>query len=174
MEQGLTFLRSQVSAVTAHHRTFVRSLSDHEAEANDPRFHGLCARYLPLMRDHQRMLDDYAAQLGADLNVGQRILGTVSGLVRELADVARETDYQRLVHDIILARQLEDAFKTFREVGRTIGMATLSQIGETAERHHDDYGRDANRLVQQFFVEQVKGAPTRPLDSAQADDRPIR
>ena len=175
MEHGLTFLRTQVSAVAAHHQTFLRSLADHEAEGDDPRFVNLCARYLPIMRDHQHMLDEYARELGADESLGQRVLSTVSGLVRDLADVVRETDYQRLVHDIILARQLEDAFKTFREVGRSIGMTKLSQIGEMAERHHDDYGRDANRLVQQMFIEQVKGSSgDAHRESMQVADRPIR
>jgi hypothetical protein len=57
-----------------------------------------------------------------------------------------------------MARQSEDTFKTFREAGRQLGIQQLAQIGEIGERHHDDYVKEANRLVQQMFVEHARGA----------------
>jgi hypothetical protein len=57
-----------------------------------------------------------------------------------------------------MARQAEDTFKTFREAGRQLGIQQLAAIGDMAERHHDDYAREANRLVQQMFVENARGA----------------
>lgn len=57
-----------------------------------------------------------------------------------------------------MARQSEDTFKTFREAGRQLGIQQLAQIGEISERHHDDYVKEANRLVQQMFVEHARGA----------------
>jgi hypothetical protein len=79
------------------------------------------------------------------------------GVARNLADAARESDFLRLVGDIVEARQSQDTFATFREAGRTLGNTQLQQIGEVGERHHEQFVRDANRLVQQMFVEHVRG-----------------
>jgi hypothetical protein len=55
-----------------------------------------------------------------------------------------------------MGRQGEDTFKTFREAGKTLGNESLHQIGDIGERHHDAYVKEANRLVQQMFVEHVQ------------------
>jgi len=70
----------------------------------------------------------------------------------------------RLVGDIVTARQAEDTFKTFREAGRTLGIQRLAEIGETGERDHDEYVKQANRLAQQLFVEHVLEGDTAGLD----------
>ena len=57
-----------------------------------------------------------------------------------------------------MGRQAEDMFKTFREGGRQLGIQQLAQIGDIGERHHDEYVKEANRLVQQMFVEHARGA----------------
>ena len=80
------------------------------------------------------------------------------GVARDLADAARESDFLRLVGDIVTARQLEDTFKTFREAGRTLGLQQLARIGEVGERDHDEFVKDANRLAQQMFTERVHGS----------------
>ena len=108
------------------------------------------------MREHQRMLEDYQAELGAEAGVGKRVLGAALGAARDLADAARESDFLRLVGDIVLARQSEDTFKTFREAGKILGNTRLHEIGDVGERHHDTYVKEANRLVQQIFVEHVQ------------------
>ena len=74
-----------------------------------------------------------------------------------LTDAARESDFLRLVGDIVMARQSEDTFKTFREAGRALGNEDLARIGEMGERHHDEYVKEANRLCAQMFVEHVRG-----------------
>jgi hypothetical protein len=79
------------------------------------------------------------------------------GVARDLADAARESDFLRLVGDIVMARQAEDTFKTFREAGKTLAIEPLHTIGDIGERHHDEYAKEANRLVQQMFVEHVQG-----------------
>jgi hypothetical protein len=56
-----------------------------------------------------------------------------------------------------MARQAEDTFKTFREAGKMMGYHTLHEIGDIGERYHDAYVKDANRLVQHMFVENVQG-----------------
>jgi len=83
---------------------------------------------------------------------------TIFRVARDLADAARESDFLRLVGDIVTARQSEDTFKTFREAGRQLGIDRLAEIGEKCERDHDRYADDANRLVQQMFVEHARGA----------------
>jgi hypothetical protein len=163
MDRGMDFLRSQINNAVMQHETFLQSLVDHEREAKDPRFRDLCTRHIPIMREHQRMLEQYQNQLGAQTGVGKKVLGKALGIAKDLADVARESDFLRLVQDIVMARQAEDTFKTFREAGRELGNEQLRQIGDTGERHHDEYVKEANRLCAQMFVEHVRG-----LDAATA------
>jgi hypothetical protein len=59
----------------------------------------------------------------------------------------------------VLARQAEDTFKTFREAGRALGDTELARLGDIGEQGHDEYVKEANRLVQQIFIEHVRGAP---------------
>ena len=157
MDRGMDFLRSQINNAVMQHQTFLDSLVDHEREAKDARFRDLCTRHIPIMREHQRMLEQYQNQLGAQSGVGKKIFGKAMGLAKDLADVARESDFLRLVQDIVMARQAEDTFKTFREAGRELGNEQLRQIGDTGERHHDEYVKEANRLCAQMFVENVRG-----------------
>jgi hypothetical protein len=157
MDRGQDFLKSQVNNAVMQHGTFLKNLEDHESQAEDPRFRDLCTRFIPNMREHQRMLEDYQKELGAETGVVKNALGKAMGVARDLADATRESDFLRLVGDIVTARQSEDTFKTFREAGRVLGNQRLAQIGEVGERHHDEYVREANRLVQQLFVEHVRG-----------------
>ena len=157
MDRGMDFLRSQINNAVTQHQIFLDSLVDHEREAKDPRFRDLCTRHIPIMREHQRMLEQYQNQLGAQAGVGKKVLGKAMGIAKDLADVARESDFLRLVQDIVMARQAEDTFKTFREAGRELGNEQLRQIGDTGERHHDEYVKEANRLCAQMFVEHVRG-----------------
>jgi hypothetical protein len=157
MDTGIDFLKSQINNAVMQHKTFVEALEDHEKEAEDVRFRDLCSRHIPRVREHQRMLEDYQQALGAEAGEGKKILGAMLGKARDLADAARESDFLRLVGDIVMSRQAEDTFKTFRDAGRTLGNTQLAQIGEMGERHHDAYNREANRLVQLMFVEHVRG-----------------
>lgn len=158
MERGLDFLRAQVTNAIIQHGTLLRALEDHEAQAEEQRLRDLCTRYIPVMREHQRMLESYAQQIGAAEGALQKAVGAGAGLVRGLADVVLESDYARLTSDIVMARQSEDTFKTFREAGRALALPELARIGEMGERHHDDYAKDANRLAQQMFAELARGA----------------
>lgn len=165
MDTGLRFLKEQVDNAVMQHSGFIDSLVAHESEAGDQRFRDLCARHIPRMRQHQRMLEELQQRLGGAAGDDSSITGTVKrlagnalGVAKELADAAPQSDYLRLVTDIVMARQSEDTFKTFREAGRTLAITALSQLGDLAERHHDDYVKEANRLAQQMFVEQARGA----------------
>ena len=157
MGRGTAFLKSQVNHAVTQHKAFVNALEDHEDQAEDPRFRDLCSRHIPHMREHQRMLEEYQSQLGADTGAVKRIVGAALGAVRDLADAAPEDDYLRLVGDIVMARESEDTFKTFREAGKMMGYETLHEIGDIGERHHDAYVKEANRLVQHMFVEHTQG-----------------
>lgn len=157
MDRGMDFLKSQINNAVMQHRSLLDSMEAHVDQAEDPRFRDLSSRHIPHMREHQRMLEDYAASIGAEGSTGKKVLGKMMGAGRELADAARESDYLRLVGDIVMARQAEDTFRTFREGGRALGDQRLAQLGEVGERHHDEYAKEANRLVQQMFVEYVRG-----------------
>jgi len=117
------------------------------------------------------MLEEYQRTLGADEGTMKKAAAVAFGIARDLADVVRENDFLRLVGDIVMARQAEDTFKTFREAGRQLGLTELARIGDIGERHHDEYVKDANRLAQQLFVERVRGAESAIRASEQA--RPV-
>ena len=170
MDRGMDFLKSQVNNAVMQHETFVKNLVDHESQAEDPRFRDLCTKYIPVMQGHQRMLEDYQREIGAEAGTAKKAIGKALGVARDLADAARESDFLRLVGDIVTARQSEDTFKTFREAGRQLGIARLAEIGEKCERDHDRYADDANRLVQQLFVEHARGAESAAEAQARSAD----
>ena len=170
MERGIDFIRSQVNNAVMQHRTMLQSIEDHESQAQDQRFRDLCTRHIARMREHQRMLEEYRATLGPDDGIMKKAAGIALGVARDLADVVRESDFLRLVGDIVMARQAEDTFKTFREGGRALNIQQLAAIGEMGERHHDEYVKEANKLAQQMFVEHARGAE----GSASAADQPAK
>jgi len=172
MDRGIDFLKAQVNNAVMQHQTFLEALTDHEKQAEDPRFRDLCSKYIPIMQEHQRMLEQYQEQLGATTGVAKKAVGKALGVARDLADAARESDFLRLVGDIVMARQSEDTFKTFREAGRTLNNQQLQQIGDVGERHHDDYVKDANRLAAQMFVEHVRGTDATAGATASVEPRP--
>ena len=158
MDRGIDFLKREVNNAVMQHRSLLQNLEDHERQPEEPRFRDLCSRHIPRMREDQRTLEQFQQRIGAEAGVGKQILGKALGVARDLADAARESDFLRLVGDIVTARQSEDTFKTFREAGRALGIEELARIGEIGERHHDEYVHEANRLVQQMFVEHARGA----------------
>ena len=168
MDRGVDFLKSQVNNAAMQHQTMLKSLEDHEAQAEDARFRDLCSRHIPHMREHQRMLEAYQQQLGAEAGTAKKVLGAILGVGKDLADAARESDFLRLVSDIVMARQSEDTFKTFREAGKLLANTQLQQIGEVGERHHDEFVKEANRLAQAMFVEHVRGTDAAAATAAGA------
>ena len=160
MDRGIDFLKSQVNNAVMQHQTFLDNLESHEGQAEDARFRDLCSRYIPKAREHQRMLEEFQGRIGAETGAGKKVLGKAMGMAKDLADMTRESDFLRLVSDIVMSRQAEDTFKTFREAGKALGMQELTQLGDLGERSHDEFNRDANRLVQQMFIEHARGAET--------------
>lgn len=166
MQSGFDFLRAQVEEAAAIHASLLESIVYHESEANDARYRDLCDRHLPRMREHQLLLEELRVAL--DHTTGSSPTPVTAAPVRKPASpvfrVARlladapTSDYKRLEMDLELARRLEVTFKTFRDAGRTLKIDNLAHLGETAERHHDDYSADAKRLLLQMFIERVEGA----------------
>ena len=103
MDRGMDFLKSQVSNAVMQHKTLLENLEAHESQAEDQRYRDLCSRHIPKMREHQRMLEEYQARIGAEAGAGKKVLGAVLGVGRDLADAARESDFLRLVGDIVTA-----------------------------------------------------------------------
>jgi hypothetical protein len=163
MPSGIEFLRTQIDQAATINSALLESMIYHESEANDPRYRDLCDRYLPRTREHQLLLEDLRGTLGAakGSNPPAELAGAIrksaAGVARSLAD-APVSDYKRLVSDLDLVRRLEVAFKTFRDAGRALRIESLAQLGDIAERHHDDYSADAKRLLLQMFIERADGA----------------
>ena len=160
MDRGIDFLKSQINNAVMQHQTFLDNLESHEGQAEDARFRDLCSRTIPKAREHQRMLEEFQARIGAETGAGKKVLGKAMGMAKDLADMTRESDFLRLVSDIVMSRQAEDTFKTFREAGKALGLQELAQLGDVGERGHDEFNREANRLVQQMFIEHARGAET--------------
>jgi hypothetical protein len=174
METGNDFLQSQVDDAVVLHRAFVEALRDHGYDADDPRFSELCARYMPIMEEHQRELEELQQAIGSEKRIRRKVIGKVVGAARELADAAREDDYRRLVGDIAMSSMAENIFRTFREAGRIRHDQRLANLGSLGERQHDDFNRDANRLAQAMFVEHVRAGEAHDRSRARADARTAR
>jgi hypothetical protein len=159
MSRGFGFLKQQIDTALELHAAFIRAMGDHADQADDIRYRDFCLRSVPLMEHHRKLLQDYRQSLGVESEDAiTRPSPSMIRLGRDLAD-SRESDYGRLVGDIVAARQLEDLFKTFREAGRMLGDTRLFELGEVGEAHHDDMVREGNRLAQMMFVEHVRGVP---------------
>jgi hypothetical protein len=156
MDKGIDFLRSQVSSAVAAHRDFIESLKTHKAAATDPRLRELCEKHIPAMTQHQAMLEQYQSSLGAGEGVLKKAVGGLFETARPWFDALAGDDYLCLVGDVVMGRQMEDTFKTFREGGLRLGDQALRRLGEIGEAGHDEYVREANRLVQMLFFEHVQ------------------
>lgn len=158
MDRGIDFHKSQVNNLVMQHQTFLRNLEDHEGQAEDTRYRDLCSRFIPHVREHQRMLDEYQQAIGAETGVAKKALGAALGLARNVADAARESDFLRLVGDIVTSRQSQDTFYTMQEVGRATNDQRLQQLGEMGLKHHEEYAREANRLAVQMYLDHMGAA----------------
>ena len=160
MDRGMDFLKSQVNNAVMQHKTLLQNIEDHATQAEDQRYRDLCTRFASRMRQHQSMLEQYQTSIGAETGAAKNLLGKALGAARDLADSVRESDFLRIVGDIVTARQSQDTFATFRVAGQQLGIAQLQQLGEHGEREHEEFCREANRIVQQMFVEHARGAET--------------
>lgn len=161
MEKGREFLRAQINNTIAQHEELVENLKDHARQAEDRRYAQLCERYVPQMEQHHRMLKEYADSIGAKGDGGvKKALGSVVGAARSVVDSARDSDWLRLVGDIVMIRQAQDTFATFAVVGQQIGETRLAEIGRIGAQEHEVMSREFNELAHMMFVSHVQGSET--------------
>jgi hypothetical protein len=170
MNRGLDFLRAQVNNTAAQHQTFLDMLTEHWQDARDERFRALCGRYLAPMQQHQAMLEQFQQTLSTETGAGKRAMAKATGFVRDLADRARDDDYHKLVADLVVSHQCEDAFRTFRAAGMQLGDTRLQGLGEHGERGHLAYTADALQLAAILFVEHMRRPYVQPVQLAQLAD----
>jgi hypothetical protein len=169
MERGREFLRAQVNNAIMQHQTLLDNLEDHIKQADDNRYRELCQRHLSKATEFQRTLEEYGMSIGAEGSSGvKKAVGAVLGKARDVVDGMRETDFLRVVGDIVTIRQSQDTFATFAAVGDKIGEPRLAEIGRNGERDHDEMQREVNLLIRTIFIAHVQA--TTP--SAEAEARP--
>jgi len=157
MDTGRDFLRAQLNNSIAQHGHLIESIRDHSEQAEEPRFRQLCLQYLPALERHQGMLEQYGKSVGAESGGGfvKGAIGAVLGKARDAVDSMRESDFLRVVADIVMIRQAQDTFRTLAVAGAEINEPQLAEIGSSAAVHHDDMQRDFNELAAELFVLQV-------------------
>ena len=172
MDRGMDFLKSQVNNAVMQHKTLLQNLEDHAGQAEDQRYRDLCTRFIPRMREQQGRLEQYQASIGAETGAAKNLLGKALGAARDLADSVRESDFLRIVGDIVTARQSQDTSATFRVAGQQLGISALQELGENGERGQEEFVKEANRIVQQMFVEHVRGGEAGTATSATVGTNP--
>ena len=169
MHKGRDFLKAQVNNAVMQHKTLIENLEDHASQAENGRYRALCEKYIPRMQEHQEMIESYASSIGVEgPGMMKKALGATLGKARDVVDSMRETDFLRLVGDIVTIRQSQDTFATFAAAGDRLGDPRLAELGRTLERAHDLMQREFNQLVQAMFVEHVQNTGA----SAGAEARP--
>jgi hypothetical protein len=159
MERGLDFLKVQINNAASQHQIFLDMLAEHRADARDERFRALSARYLAPMHQMQLMIEQYQQAIGGVTGTGKRVIARAAGFVRDMADRARDSDYHKLVADMVASRHIEDTFWTFREAGMRLSDARLERLGAAGLRGHEDYIAEARQLLATLFVEYTGGLP---------------
>jgi len=158
MDTGRDFLRAQVNNCIMQHQTLLEAIRDHVDQADDPRYRALCSKHLPHMERHQGVIEEYGKTIGATGGgVLKGALGAVLGKARDAVDALRETDFLRVVGDIVMIRQSQDTFATFARAAEKIGDARLAQIGKSGESEHDTMQREFNDFIADLFVDHVNG-----------------
>ena len=169
MQKGRDFLKAQVNNAVMLNKTLFENLEDHIKQADDPRYRALCEKYLPKMSEHQQTLEAYATSIGAEGAGGfKKAMGAALGKARDAVDALRETDFLRLVGDIVTIRQAQDTFATFSAAGQQLGETRLAEIGRAGEKAHDEMQREFNDLIAKMFVDHVRDTGA----SASASARP--
>ncbi len=161
MDKGQDFLRAQVNNCISQHEMLLNSIRAHAEQADDGRFKALCSRHLPHMEKHQGMLEEYAKSIGVeDGNMVKNALGAVLGKARDVVDSIRETDFLRVVQDVVMIRQAQDTFAVFANAGDKLGDLRLAELGRTCEKDHESMQKEFNEHVTKLFVEHVTETQT--------------
>lgn len=169
MQRGKDFLKAQVNNAVMLHKSLVENLEDHAKQADDQKYRALCEKHLARMTDHQQSIESYAMSIGAEgPGSVKKAVGAVLGKARDAVDALRESDFLRLVGDIVTIRQTQDTFATFATAGDRLGDIRLAELGRTLERAHDEMQKEFNDLVRTMFVDHVQNTGA----SASPESRP--
>ncbi len=161
MLMGHDFLRAQVSNSIIQHQILLDALRTHANQADDPQFRELCVRYLATMERHQVMIEAYGMTIGTRGDGAvKNAIGAVLGKARDVVDGFRETDFLRVVGDIVMIRQAQDTFGTFARAGQILGDAKLAELGQACEADHDVMQREFNQYIATLFAAHVQGTAT--------------
>ena len=172
MQKGRDFLKAQVNNAIMQHKTLFENVEDHVKQADDPRYRALCEKYLPKMREHQQALEAYGTSIGSEGPGSlKKAVGAALGKARDAVDAMRETDFLRLVGDIVTIRQAQDTFATFAAAGQELGETRLVELGRSGEKVHDEMQREFNDLVAKMFVDHVRDTGASASKSARPEVR---
>lgn len=161
MERGRDFLRDQIEQAAAQHQVLVDSIESDKDSAGDARVRDLCAQYLPRLREHQVMLENYHDSLSHDAAGGKRggkvmaAVGAAVGRARKAVSGLQGDDFDRLTDDLASIRQLQDTFSLFANVGDRLNEPQLADLGRHGEQDHEQMQQDFYNLAQTIFVEQA-------------------
>jgi len=163
MDTGHDFLRAQINNCIAQHQSLLDALHTQVEQADDPRLRTLCERHIPKMQHHQTLLEAYGDTIGTRSGGAvKNALGAVLGKARDVVDSFRETDFRRVVGDIVMIRQSQDTFATFARAGTYLGNTALAELGLACESDHDMMQQEFNDLIAHLFVAQVNGTVIAP------------
>ena len=159
METGHDFLRAQVNNCIMQHQALLNTLRDQVEQADDPHFRELCAKHIPIMERHQTMVEAYGNTIGTHGGGAlKNALGAVLSKARDAVDSFRETDFLRVVGDIVMIRQAQDTFATFARAGELLGKKELAELGRACEADHIETQREFNEYIATLFVAHINGA----------------
>lgn len=159
MNTGHDFLRAQVNNCIMQHKTLIHTIRDHEKQADDPVFRDLCTQYLPTLEHHQVLIEAYGNTIGTPPggSTVKNAIGAALGWTRDAVDALRQTDFLRVVGDIVMIRQSQDTFRVFAAAGDQIGDHKLAALGHACAEDHDAMQQDFNAYVTTLFVAHVEG-----------------
>ncbi len=158
MDTGHDFLRAQVNNCIMQHQALLNTLRDHVEQADDAQFRGLCAKHIPIMERHQAMVEAYGNTIGTHGGGAlKNALGAVLSRARDAVDSFRETDFLRVVGDIVMIRQAQDTFATFARAGELLGEKELAELGRACAEDHETMQREFNEYIATLFVAHVNG-----------------
>lgn len=167
MDTGQDFLRAQVNNCIMQHQSLLSALREHAEHGEEPAFRALCARQIPALERHQSMIEEYGKTIDAQGGGAvKNAIGVVAEKARDLVEAFRESDFLRLVGDIVMIRQAQDTFATFAKAGEQLGDRRLAALGRACEKDHDGMQQEFNDYIATLFVAHVRAEPKGP----QADE----
>jgi hypothetical protein len=157
MQTGQDFLRAQVNNSIMQHQALLTAVREHMEHGDAPPFRALCARHVPILEHHQRLLEAYAHSIGTPGGgTIKNVVGAVLEKARDLAESFRDSDFLRVVGDVVMIRQSQDTFNAFAHAGDHLHDAALAELGRGCAHDHDTMQREFNTYAVSLFVDLVR------------------